>query len=220
MSDAGDEALHRIPKARDVYLDTASIRRVPDDQRLPAPKAMTRAMRCGLLAALASLAACSSAPLASATADNSDDDCPPQFVIASASASSAYEGWPASNLVDGDELTSWFSADGDSAARGSTPFVTLSFNKPVALSRVSLLGNRDPSYPHGFSILTGKLELLDAAGAVLSSRALTATGATRDFDARFRERLTDVRTVRFTSLTDEGATNEYGDVALGEIRVE
>jgi hypothetical protein len=176
------------------------------------------------LAVLASLLgildACSGAPAAVVSSDAAASQRSCGIVMTTASATSTYEGWPATNLIDGDERTSWFSAEGDSAAHGKPPSVTISFKKPVTVSHVRALGNRDPGYLHGYSILSAKLELLDGPGAVLSSREITSSGAWHDFDVVLPEPVTDVRAVRLTSLTDEGAQNEYGDIALAEIDVD
>jgi hypothetical protein len=144
----------------------------------------------------------------------------PTVVAATASASSTYEGWPASNLLDGDEKTSWFSAVNDSAGRGTSPFVTVSFSKPITIMRVEILGNRDPNFARGYSLLSGKLELLDASGAVLSASEATAAGEWRDLVVSLPAAVNGVKAIRFTSLRDEGAVNDYGDVALAELRVE
>lgn len=146
--------------------------------------------------------------------------CMPTIVVATASASSSYEGWPASNLIDGNDRTSWFSEENDSAARGTTPFVKIAFSKAINVSRVKILGNRDPSYPRGYAVRAGKLELLDGAGTVVNTSDVTAGGDWHDFEVRLQAPVTDVRSVRFTSVRDEGAANEYGDVALAEIIVE
>ena len=41
-----------------------------------------------------------------------------------------------------------------------------------------------------------------------------------DFDFVFRLPVSGVRSIRFTSLRDEGKKTEYGDVAIGEFLVE
>ena len=68
------------------------------------------------------------------------------------SASSAFQGWPVEKLVDGDSKTSWFSATGDTAAKGKTPWVEVEFPEDVTIARVTLLGNREAGYPKGYSI--------------------------------------------------------------------
>ena len=136
------------------------------------------------------------------------------------SASSSYGGWPASNATDGKLQTSWYSDSNDSAAHGRAPFIQLSFATPSIVRRVTVLGNRDPSYLQGYTILTGKLELLDASGRVIGSFTTAGVGNRRDFDFRLPAPAANVTTIRFTSLADEGNQNPYGDVAIAEIQVE
>jgi len=136
------------------------------------------------------------------------------------SASSSYGGWPPNNATDGNPQTSWYSASNDSAAHGAAPFLQLSFNTPSTVRRVTILGNRDPKYLVGYTILSGKLDLLDANGRALASLTSAGTGNRRDFDFRLANPVANVKMIRFTSIQDEGNQNEYGDVAIAEIQVE
>lgn len=45
-------------------------------------------------------------------------------------------------------------------------------------------------------------------------------GERTDMDVRPKEPVKGVRTIRFTSLKDEGDKNPYDDIAIGEILVE
>ncbi|NUQ73107.1 MAG: discoidin domain-containing protein [Polyangiaceae bacterium] len=148
-----------------------------------------------------------------------------QLVVAAgeavvASASSTYAGWPASNATDGNIQTSWYSGTNDSAAKGASPFFQLEFPNPATVRRVTILGNRDPQYLKGYTILSGRIELLDAQRRVLHSIVSAGTGNRRDFDVRFEQPVSGVTIVRFTSLADEGNKNPYGDVAIAEFQVE
>jgi hypothetical protein len=136
------------------------------------------------------------------------------------SASSSYGGWPPHKAVDGDVTTSWYSARDDSAAHGRAPFIQLTFAEPATVHRVTILGNRDPTYLEGYTILSGKLELLTDSGAVLVSEASAGTGNQRDFDFRLPKAISNVKLVRFTSLEDQGKQNAYGDVAVAELQIE
>jgi hypothetical protein len=136
-----------------------------------------------------------------------------------ASASTEYQQWPASKLIDGDEETSWFSQTGDTATvKGNTPWVKLAFPADVTVKRVTILGNREPNYPAGYSVLAGKLDLLDEKGKVLESKELKAAGEKYDFD--FVISATGVRAIKFTITDDQGNKNGSQDCALAEIEVE
>lgn len=135
-------------------------------------------------------------------------------------ASSTWTGWPPSRLVDGDPSTSWFSAGGDAAALGKRPWIELQFPEPVTVFKVSLLGNREPSWPKGFSIHYGLLELLDAKGAVLWSTKNEEKNLLADITFTLKTPQMGVRAVRFTSLMDDGDRTHWRDIALAEVLVE
>lgn len=137
-----------------------------------------------------------------------------------ASASSSYPGWPAGNAVDGDLETSWYSARNDSAAHGTTPFLQVELGRPNRVTRVTILGNRDPKYLHGYTIHAGRLELFDATGRRLFATTATGTGNRRDFDFRLPSPVDDVSVVRFSSTSDEGDKNAFGDVAIAEMQID
>ncbi len=135
-------------------------------------------------------------------------------------ASTTWTGWPSSRLVDGDVSTSWFSAGGDAAALGTTPWVELRFPEPVTVTRVTLLGNREPAWLKGFSIHYGRLELLDDQGAVLASLKNEAKNTLADISFTPKAAVGGVRAVRFTSLMDDGDRTHWQDIALAELLVE
>jgi hypothetical protein len=155
-------------------------------------------------------------PIHAAPIESSPAEPIPGFSLAT---SSTWSGWPASNATDGNEQTSWFSGSGDSAARGKSPFFEMKFHSPRTIHRVTILGNRDPSWPRGFTILMGRLDVFDDAGTVLASKKETGVGDKSDFNFDVGE-MPGVRRVRFTSLRDEGDHTGYGDVAIAEFRVE
>lgn len=134
-------------------------------------------------------------------------------------ASTAWPGYEAHLAIDGEVTTSWFSAHGDSAAQGKAPFIELRFPVAVPVRRVTVVGNRDPSWPHGYSVLAGRLELFDAQGRVLLAQEQPAAADGRDFEFTIPRKLRAQR-LRFTSIRDEGAVNPYGDVAVAELQVE
>jgi hypothetical protein len=136
------------------------------------------------------------------------------------SASSEYPTFRADRLIDGKKETSWFSADDDSVAKGGEPWVQVTFPEDVKVSRVTVLGNREPSYKTGYSVLVGKIEFLAKNGKVLWTEKRKGAGASRDFDFTPKKPIDKVRSVKFSSVEDEGDQNGSGDVALAEILIE
>jgi len=138
------------------------------------------------------------------------------------SRSSEWQGWPAEKAFDGNPDTSWFSASGDSPATGKVVWVAATFPVDVAVSRVTVLGNRDPGSLIGYSVLVGKLELLDAGGRVVVRVERESKGEKHDFDFVLAEPFGRVRTVRFTAIKDETTEGKSQTrcVGVGEILVE
>jgi hypothetical protein len=136
------------------------------------------------------------------------------------SASTYWGGWPASHAFDGDPRTSWFTARGDAAAKGTKPWIAVKFPADIPVRRVSILSNRETSWLKGFTILAARVELLDKDGKVLATKEDELGGERPDMDYRFKEPVKGVRTVRLTSLRDEGDQNGYEDVSIGEVLIE
>jgi hypothetical protein len=136
------------------------------------------------------------------------------------SASSAFAGWPAERLIDGNAETSWFSNSNDSVGKGAKPWAEIEFPEDVAVARVSVLGNREKGFPKGYAVLAGKLELFDKDGKQIHAEEGKGAGDLNDFDFRLKKPLPGVRKVRFTSTKDEGNVNGYGCIALAEIQIE
>lgn len=136
------------------------------------------------------------------------------------SASSSFSGWPVTNATDGDIHTSWYSGRDDSAAKGKSPYFQIEFSSPETVRHVTILGNRDPAYLTGYTILAGRLELFDRHQNVLLQVESDGTGNLRDFDFVLAKPVHGVKVVRFTSIEDEGDQNTYGDVAIAEFQVE
>jgi hypothetical protein len=135
-------------------------------------------------------------------------------------ASTFWPGWPPERLIDGKRETSWFSAKGDAAARGKRPWIELKFPVDVDVKKVSILGNREPSWPSGFTVHYGVLELLDNNGKTLTTIKNEGKDKVADVDFVLKVPVSGVRAVRFTSLMDEGDQTQFDDIALGEILVE
>lgn len=136
------------------------------------------------------------------------------------SASTYWSGWPAELAFDGDPRTSWFTARGDAAAKGKSPWIAVEFPADIPVRRVSILTNRETAWLKGFTILAARVELLDKDGKVLATKEDELGGERPDMDYRWKEAVKGVRTVRLTSLRDEGDQNIYEDVAIGEVLVE
>ncbi len=135
-------------------------------------------------------------------------------------ASTFWPGWGVERLIDGNGNTSWFSAKGDAAAKGKKPWVMIAFPVAVDVSTVRIYGNREPSWPKGFTIHYGVVELLDAKGSVMATQKNEGKNTLADVDFKFKSTVSGVQAVRFTSLMDEGDKTAYEDIALAEIVVE
>jgi hypothetical protein len=85
---------------------------------------------------------------------------------------------------------------------------------------VTLLSNREPPWQIGYTILVGRLELLDKDGKVLFLRDDEIGGERAYMEVRPKAAIRGVRKIRFSSLKDEGDKNPYRDIAIGEILVE
>ena len=89
------------------------------------------------------------------------------------SASSFWPGWEPEKVIDDNMETSWFSQRGDAAAKGTKPWVTLTFPEKR-----------------------------------------------RDFEFKPKQPVGKVRSVKFTSLKDQGDQNPYDDIAIAEFMIE
>ena len=131
-----------------------------------------------------------------------------------------WQGWPPEKAIDGDIESSWFTARDDAASFDTDPWIEIELPAAETVGRVTLLGNREKSWPNGYSILEGSLQLLDGDRKQLWVQRAKATGDKHDFDFRPEERVEGVRYIRFRSTSDQGHENQYEDVALGEVLVE
>jgi hypothetical protein len=136
------------------------------------------------------------------------------------SASSIWEGWPEALAFDGNPHSSWFTAKGDAVAHGTKPWIQVTFPEDVTVKRVTILGNRDPRWLTGYTILAGTIELLDARGKRLALNENDGRGKAYDYDWKLKAPVAGVRTVRFNALGDQGKQNPYDDIAIGEFQIE
>lgn len=135
-------------------------------------------------------------------------------------ASTCWPGWEPAKVIDGDVQTSWFTARGDAAAKGTKPWITVTFPQDVTVRRVTILGNREPSWFDGYTILTGMVEFLDAGGKRLWIDENQGVGNRRDFEFKPKKPVVRVRSVKFVSLKDQGDKNPYDDIAIAEFLIE
>ena len=96
----------------------------------------------------------------------------------------------------------------------------VTFPTDVAVSRVTILGNRDPNFPKGYSIMAGKVEFFDAAGKQIAHWEKEGTGPAYDYNLKLDRPLSDVRSIRFTVLGDQDRQSGFGCVAISEFQVE
>jgi hypothetical protein len=135
-------------------------------------------------------------------------------------ASSFWPGWAPEKVVDDNVETSWFTQRGDAAAKGTKPWITVTFPEDVTVKRVTIVGNREPSWFEGYTILTGLIEFQDADGKRLWVDENEGVGNRRDFEFRPKRPVAKVRSIKFVSLKDQGDRNPYDDIAIAEFMVE
>jgi hypothetical protein len=135
-------------------------------------------------------------------------------------ASTFWPGWEAEKAFDGNVETSWFTARGDAQALGTSPWIMVTFPEDVTVARATILGNREPAWFDGYTILKGLIEFLDADGKLLWADENTGVGNRRDFEFKPRKPVAKVRSIRFVSLLDQGDQNPYDDIAIAELLVE
>lgn len=105
-------------------------------------------------------------------------------------------------------------------AHGTKPWIQVAFPEDVTVRCVTILGNRDPRWLRGFTILAGTIELLDVNGKRLELNENDGSGKAYDYDWKLKAPMARVRTVRFVSLGDQGKENQYDDIAIGEVQIE
>jgi hypothetical protein len=135
-------------------------------------------------------------------------------------ASSFWVGWEPAKAIDGDLETSWFTERGDAAARGKKPWIMVTFPKDVTVTRVTILGNREPNWFDGYTILSGLVEFLDADGKRLWLDENEGVGNRRDFEFKPKKPIEKVRSIKFLSVKDQGDKNPYDDIAIAELQAE
>ncbi len=113
--------------------------------------------------------------------------------------------------VDGNTLTSWFTAVGDAANKRSSPFIEVTLPEDVNVAQIKLLGNRQNS--EGFDFFAGEFQAFDAADVeVFNSGELLLPGPIRDIAVPVD--LDGVRRVRFTATADESNTPGLSEIQV------
>jgi hypothetical protein len=136
------------------------------------------------------------------------------------SCSTQWAGWPPERAFDSDPTTSWFTARGDAAAHGRTPWLEVEFPADVTIRRITLHANREPPWQVGYTIRVGRLQCFDAQNKVVYEKSGELGGKTETIEFRPPQPIPQIRRIRFTSLQDDGDKNPYDDIALGEMFVE
>ena len=118
----------------------------------------------------------------------------------------------AAMALDGDPATSWFTADGDAANLGGTPFYQLTFPEDVTVTNIEMLGNRDPA--DGFDFLRGMFQLFDSDGNELYNSGDVALAAPdRDINLDVGS-IGSVRQFRFTGTADESLSPGFSELRI------
>jgi hypothetical protein len=136
-----------------------------------------------------------------------------------ATAVSSFSGYPPESALDFDLSTSWYIANNQCVPGPVSPLEccasqTLSLQLPTArpVSAIVIRGNRG-TFADDYDFLTGRLDLLDGNGAVLTSMPIVFSRPDSDWAAVFSPVVANVRTVRFVPGWSE---NEGG---LAELQV-
>jgi hypothetical protein len=136
-----------------------------------------------------------------------------------ATAVSAFSGYPAENVLDFDLGSSWYIANGACVSGPvspieccSTQVLTVQLPAARAVSAIVIRGNRG-SFADDYDFLTGRLDLLDPSGVVVESRPVVFSRPDSDWATAFSPAIANVRTMRFVPGWSE---NEGG---LSELQV-
>ena len=126
--------------------------------------------------------------------------------------SSTYsDKWNKARINDGDLSTSWFTANGDAANQGKSPYVMYTFPKSVSVEGVNIRGNRE--YSSGYDVLQGTLELYSGRD-VIFTKTIDLPKPNRDFNLIFSRAIDDVTLLKFIFIKDESI-----EPGLSEIEV-
>ncbi|MGD2070079.1 MAG: PKD domain-containing protein, partial [Gemmatimonadota bacterium] len=117
-----------------------------------------------------------------------------------------------SRVIDGNPNTSWFTACGDAANQGGSPFAEVVLPRDATVHELRVLGNRQNA--NGRDIFTGRFQLFDAEGAELfDSHELALPAPVRDLALPIPS-TAGVRRVRFTSTDDESCNPGLAEIEV------
>ena len=119
------------------------------------------------------------------------------------------------DAIDGELSTSWFTANGDAASQGASPFFEIVFPQPVTATGITLRSTRTAT---DADFLRGRFDLFNAAGTIVYSKTSKLPDPAlspnkRDFHLPVPDQH-DVLRVRFTSLADEQASNGFAEMEV------
>ncbi|WP_157817600.1 choice-of-anchor K domain-containing protein [Candidatus Thiodictyon syntrophicum] len=129
-----------------------------------------------------------------------------------ATASSAYGGYPTTRAIDGSKNTSWFTAVGDAANKGRTPFYEIELPESAVVRELRMSGNRQ--YANGYDFKAGIFDLIDAGGRTLwSSGVVLLPAPERDLTLPIGD-TSGVRRIRFTATDDENTHSGFSELEV------
>jgi hypothetical protein len=126
--------------------------------------------------------------------------------------SSSFPGFGPARAIDGNLLTSWFTARGDAANLGTVPFYEAILPTDAVVSRINMFGNRQ--FPRGFDFFAGRFELFDPNNALLfDSGVVDLPAPDRDISLSIPN-IRGVRKVRFTATADESDEPGFAELEI------
>ena len=128
-----------------------------------------------------------------------------------AAASSFFASRPPERVIDGNRLTSWFTANGDAVNRGTSPFLDVTLPQDINLAQIQMFGNRES--PDGFDFFAGIFSAFAEDGTELfNSGEVLLPAPNRDVSVAVD--VDGVRRVRFLATGDEGPQPGFSEMQL------
>ena len=135
-----------------------------------------------------------------------------------ANASSSYgAAYAPDRVIDGNLSTTWYTASGDAAHLGGSPFLEVVFPADATVSELRMFGNRTSTR---YDFLAGYFELFDESGTTLfDSGVFQIPDAARDVVVAAPD-VAGVRRVRFTATDDESNFPSFAELEIfGQLTV-
>ncbi len=127
-------------------------------------------------------------------------------------ASTFFGGFPATRVIDGDLNTSWFTASGDAANLGHSPFLEVLFPVDATVTQLRMFGNRE--FADDFDFFAGTFQLFDAnANVLFDSGVVNLPEPNRDLTLAVPN-VAGVRRVRFTATADESDEPGFAELEV------